>query len=72
MPLESKHLIETIRELSPGTSIVLMTGMANKEIQKPALEHGADAFIAKPFSLLNSRRSFDCTPIEKPWIYVGP
>ena len=29
-----------------------MTGMANKEIQKLALEHGADAFIAKPFSLL--------------------
>src|SRR5688500_523142 len=44
------NLIETIRELSPRTSIVFMTGMATKEIQTLTLERGADAFIAKPFS----------------------
>ena len=44
-------IIETIQRLAPETSIVLMTGLVDKDIERYALERGVDAFVMKPFSL---------------------
>jgi putative nucleotidyltransferase with HDIG domain len=45
------ELCKTIREISPDTAVVMMSGMVDIEYAIQAMQHGAFDFITKPFDL---------------------
>ena len=49
-------LVENLKEDSPGTPVILMTGRGSEEIAAKALQHGAASYVAK------SRLANDLTP----------
>ncbi len=53
------ELLKSIREISPETSVILMTGSASAQAAKEALEKGAFAVLQKPFSLQELKEKVD-------------
>ena len=45
------HLLETIRGLSPGSAIILMTAFGTPEMVEGALKLGAYRVVSKPFDV---------------------
>lgn len=45
------HLIKDIKEHSPITKIIMVSGHSSPENVKLAIAKGADAFVTKPFSV---------------------
>ena len=44
-------LLATLRQLHPGTSIILMTAFGSDEVVERAIALGVDAVLNKPFEL---------------------
>ncbi|OGF98404.1 MAG: hypothetical protein A3F83_11275 [Candidatus Glassbacteria bacterium RIFCSPLOWO2_12_FULL_58_11] len=47
------QIIDMIRESSPRSSIIVVTGSKEGNLEQCALEHGADVFLKKPLSLFS-------------------
>lgn len=47
--MDGFDLISKVKDKYPNKICILMSG--NPANEKPAIEHGADAFLAKPFSV---------------------
>jgi DNA-binding NtrC family response regulator len=47
--LDGIEVLEAIRERSPRTKVIMITGYATMEVAREALAKGAFDFIAKPF-----------------------
>ncbi|MES4784751.1 MAG: hybrid sensor histidine kinase/response regulator, partial [Nitrospiraceae bacterium] len=46
--LDGLQLLDRIRQISPGTPVLLMTGHGDGDIGREALRRGAFAFLQKP------------------------
>ncbi len=53
---EGFHLVDEIRERSPNTRILLLTGYNSPEIRAEAIRRGVDAVLSKPTSLASLAR----------------
>ena len=53
-------VIKALKAQRPGTPVILMTGRcSDEELERLANEHGADAFLPKPFSMIALRETID-------------
>jgi DNA-binding NtrC family response regulator len=50
------HLLETIRNLSPGSAVIMMTAFATPEMVEGALRLGAYRVVPKPFDVHDMAR----------------
>jgi len=48
---EGLELLPYIRETSPNTSVIIMTGYGSPDIEKEAYEKGANSYYEKPIDL---------------------
>lgn len=49
--MDGLGLIGWMRLVSPGIKTIVITGHGSREVERKALEHGAFAYVEKPFSL---------------------
>ena len=49
--LSGVEVFRQIKEISPNTIVVMMTGFASEELTKEAMEVGAQAVLFKPFDI---------------------
>jgi DNA-binding NtrC family response regulator len=56
---EGLHLVDEIRERSPATRVVLITGFGSQEVYEEAIRRGADVVLAKPLPLAQLARITD-------------
>ena len=49
--LDGMQVLEGIRQKSPNTKVIMITGFATLELAHESLKHGAFDFIAKPFRI---------------------
>lgn len=49
--MDGLGLIGWMRLVSPGTRTIVTTGHGSREVERKALEHGAFAYVEKPFSV---------------------
>lgn len=49
--MDGLELIGRMRSVCPGIKTIVMTGERSREIEARALEHGAVAYVEKPFSV---------------------
>lgn len=56
---EGLELLGYVREKSPGTKVIIMTGYGSKEIEQEAYEKGASFYFDKPIDLKVLKRKID-------------
>lgn len=49
--MDGIEVLKRIKEISPGTSVIMVTGVSNEAIRQEAMKAGADDYITKPLSL---------------------
>jgi len=49
--LSGMKVLEQVKKISPQTNVIMMTGSFVPEIEKQAMQLGAQAFLKKPFIL---------------------
>lgn len=49
--MDGLELIGRMRAVCPGIKTIVLTGEGSREVEDRALEHGALAYVEKPFSL---------------------
>ena len=59
MPGNGYNLLAKVRELRPGTPVILMTGIEEDDDGRRAREAGAYAYLIKPIQLSVLKRTLD-------------
>jgi DNA-binding NtrC family response regulator len=59
MPGNGYHLLAKVREMRPGTPVILMTGIEEDDFGRRAREAGAYAYLVKPIQLSVLKRTLD-------------
>lgn len=49
--MDGLELMESIRDHSPETAVILMTAFGTEDSRAEALEEGADGYLSKPFQI---------------------
>jgi DNA-binding NtrC family response regulator len=49
--IDGMHFLERIKEISPNTGVIVITGFATSDTAKESFRKGAFDFVAKPFKL---------------------
>jgi DNA-binding NtrC family response regulator len=49
--IDGMHFLARIKEISPDTGVIVITGFATSETAKESFRKGAFDFVAKPFKL---------------------
>jgi two-component system response regulator GlrR len=53
------ELLQMIRKLHPMLPVIVMTGRPSPEVERKALEHGAQGFLVKPIMPANLRAAIE-------------
>ncbi len=59
MPGNGYNLLAKVREMRPGTPVILMTGIEEDDLGRRAREAGAYAYLVKPIELSVLKRTLD-------------
>ena len=59
MPGNGYNLLAKVRELNPGTPVILMTGIEEDDLGRRARDAGAYAYLVKPIQLSVLRETLD-------------
>ncbi len=64
MPGNGYNLLAKVREMHPGTPVILMTGIEEDDLGQRARDAGAYAYLVKPIQLSVLKRTLDeaCRP----------
>lgn len=57
--IDGIKVLETVREKSPRTKVIMITGYATLEVARESLTKGAIDFIAKPFKVKEIRGAIE-------------
>jgi len=57
--IDGIKVLETVREKSPRTKVIMITGYATLEVARESLTKGAFDFIAKPFKVKEIRGAIE-------------